>query len=487
MEQRGVVSGLAIAALATGCVHVRAQSPQPLAVSAHIQVAAQGPRLESVPDVPEVPGQRVNAAMIHAALDQHGRWIDHATYGVVWIPSLDETGAEFVPYGTQGRWVLTDAGWYWQSQFAWGWLTFHYGRWVLLEESWAWVPGGLFAPAWVDWRVGNGWIGWAPLPPRGAAYTAPYAFCAYADLTAVDVWTRVRYGAAGASLYAATTSVAPTYGVGGGVYSWGPSRETVGTGPVVVPVAHAWREETSPRSGTPARASGSVTASARPVGARGSNVLPLASASRLDLPAPRPPLDPTAPRPAPAISDASLAAYPRIPSGSRYRTPDTLVIPSSASAPRLRETISLGTTDPVLPPSSVGMPAVPSPVAAAPAAPAPIRVPYIPPRVAPIASPPPIASMPPAYGAPSHPIAPPADGWSAPPPAVPAPPVAHVSAPVSHAPVPHAIPPYQHPAAVPVAVPPAAPVFRPPTPSVPVPVPPAPVRSALPMAVPIVR
>ena len=31
---------------------------------------------------------------------------------------------------------------------------------------WVWVPGVEWAPAWVTWRVGGGYIGWAPLPPH---------------------------------------------------------------------------------------------------------------------------------------------------------------------------------------------------------------------------------------------------------------------------------------------------------------------------------
>jgi hypothetical protein len=34
------------------------------------------------------------------------------------------------------------------------------------------VPGIEWAPAWVSWRVGGGYVGWAPLPPRGAVVAA---------------------------------------------------------------------------------------------------------------------------------------------------------------------------------------------------------------------------------------------------------------------------------------------------------------------------
>jgi len=48
----------------------------------------------------------------------------------------------------------------------WGWATYHYGRWVNLDGTgWCWVPGYTWAPAWVSWRYGDGYCGWAPLPP----------------------------------------------------------------------------------------------------------------------------------------------------------------------------------------------------------------------------------------------------------------------------------------------------------------------------------
>ncbi|MCY1060360.1 hypothetical protein OV142_35060 [Nannocystis sp. SCPEA4] len=37
-----------------------------------------------------------------------------------------------------------------------------------------WVPGEVWAPAWVDWRWGGGYVAWAPLPPpTRSARTAP--------------------------------------------------------------------------------------------------------------------------------------------------------------------------------------------------------------------------------------------------------------------------------------------------------------------------
>jgi hypothetical protein len=73
--------------------------------------------------------------------------------------------ADWAPY-TDGHWVYTDDGWTWVSDESFGWATYHYGRWVNLDGTgWCWVPGYTWAPAWVSWRYGGGYCGWAPLPP----------------------------------------------------------------------------------------------------------------------------------------------------------------------------------------------------------------------------------------------------------------------------------------------------------------------------------
>jgi len=47
-----------------------------------------------------------------------------------------------------------------------GLATYHYGRWVYDSYyGWLWTPGTQWAPAWVSWREGGDYIGWAPLPP----------------------------------------------------------------------------------------------------------------------------------------------------------------------------------------------------------------------------------------------------------------------------------------------------------------------------------
>jgi hypothetical protein len=97
-------------------------------------------------------------------LSPNGRWIDYPEYGYVWVPSGING---FRPYETGGHWVWTDDyEWMWVSDYSWGWATFHYGRWF--EDpyyGWMWMPGYEWAPAWVAWRDGGDYYGWAPLRP----------------------------------------------------------------------------------------------------------------------------------------------------------------------------------------------------------------------------------------------------------------------------------------------------------------------------------
>ncbi len=277
-----VVCSLALVSMAVGCVQyaqptyarvvISAAAPPSSGADANVAVAAP----TDIPDVPSVPGQRVDAETIRRALSGYGTWDRDDVYGAIWYPAPGAIATDFVPYGTQGHWVQTDAGWYWQSDLRWGWLTFHYGRWVMVRETWAWVPGRMFAPAWVDWRVGGGYVGWAPLPPAGALYTAPYAFCTYDSLYARDLWARTVYGRGTASIYGMTTAVPTSYGIGGAVYAWGPTPvavparpgQSAAPPPVLVPVATAWSGEagSNPRAGSPAGSS-PVATMGRPVGA----------------------------------------------------------------------------------------------------------------------------------------------------------------------------------------------------------------------------
>ena len=106
----------------------------------------------------------VNYQTFYDDLSPYGHWIDYPDYGYVWSP---DAGADFRPYGSNGHWVYNDDyQWMWVSDYDWGWAPFHYGRWFYDPVySWLWVPGYEWAPAWVAWRGGGDYYGWAPLRP----------------------------------------------------------------------------------------------------------------------------------------------------------------------------------------------------------------------------------------------------------------------------------------------------------------------------------
>ena len=110
-----------------------------------------------------------------SALSPYGNWVEDPSYGRVWVPSQEVVGNDFEPYQSSGQWVASnDYGFTWVSDYDWGWAPFHYGRWTCLDGyGWGWVPGSLWGPAWVDWRYGGGYVGWAPLAPRGVVVPPP--------------------------------------------------------------------------------------------------------------------------------------------------------------------------------------------------------------------------------------------------------------------------------------------------------------------------
>jgi uncharacterized membrane protein YgcG len=107
-------------------------------------------------------------------LSPYGAWQDVPDYGRVWVPSPSVVGYDFTPYGTGGNWVDSEYGWTWNSDYDWGWAPFHYGRWMVMGgRGWCWIPGTTWGPAWVNWRWGGGYVGWAPMGPRGVVIGPP--------------------------------------------------------------------------------------------------------------------------------------------------------------------------------------------------------------------------------------------------------------------------------------------------------------------------
>jgi len=132
---------------------------------------------------------RMDTTYFYDYLAPYGAWVEYPAYGYVWIPYGTKYG--WRPY-TYGRWLWTNHGWTWISSYEWGWAPFHYGRWGWdISLGWFWVPGHIWGPAWVSWRNGGAYIGWAPFPPdvefvfgvgvRTLPYPIPDTFWVFVD------------------------------------------------------------------------------------------------------------------------------------------------------------------------------------------------------------------------------------------------------------------------------------------------------------------
>jgi hypothetical protein len=128
---------------------------------------------EPVPTAPPVapptdvaqPTPDQDVAYFRQELSPYGRWLLSEENQWYWQPTVAVDHPDWRPYWDRGHWVYTDHGWYWSSDYPWGWAAFHYGRWNLHpHHGWIWYPDREWAPAWVTWRLGGDYCGWAPLP-----------------------------------------------------------------------------------------------------------------------------------------------------------------------------------------------------------------------------------------------------------------------------------------------------------------------------------
>jgi hypothetical protein len=118
-----------------------------------------------LPFAPQAKSQDVSIDFFYNNLNG-GSWIEVGNYGYCWQPDVAANDPSWRPYA-DGYWAYTDVGWTWVSYEDYGWATYHYGRWVRLTDyGWVWRPGYEWGPAWVSWRFGGGYAGWAPLPPE---------------------------------------------------------------------------------------------------------------------------------------------------------------------------------------------------------------------------------------------------------------------------------------------------------------------------------
>lgn len=143
MKLKSLLSGASVAAML-------ALSPVPFIASL---TAAQAQEAQAT----------VSISIFFDTLAPHGVWVKHPQYRYVFCPKVE---ADWRPY-TNGRWLyLEDYGWYFASDEPFAWAVYHYGRWFDDDRlGWCWVPGNAWAGAWVSWRQGDDFIGWAPLGP----------------------------------------------------------------------------------------------------------------------------------------------------------------------------------------------------------------------------------------------------------------------------------------------------------------------------------
>ena len=144
--------------------------PEPIVTAPNATPATVPPATENTQSPANAyaitPPQQVNYNYFYQTLAPYGSWVDVAGYGWCWQPTVSVIDAGWRPYSNSGRWLWTDCGWYWQSDYSWGWAPFHYGRWYRSPlRGWVWAPDTLWGPAWVTWRYSDTYCGWAPLPP----------------------------------------------------------------------------------------------------------------------------------------------------------------------------------------------------------------------------------------------------------------------------------------------------------------------------------
>jgi hypothetical protein len=133
---------------------------------------------------------------------------------------------------------MTDYGNTWVSDYPWGWAPFHYGRWVYDGYyGWVWAPDEVWGPAWVDWRIGGGVYGWAPLAPGisisfafGGGYYCPNDWWVFVPQRYVlspsfrDYYYGPRYSA---NYIRSTTVINNTYINNGTTYISGPRAQEI--------------------------------------------------------------------------------------------------------------------------------------------------------------------------------------------------------------------------------------------------------------------
>ena len=139
------------------------------------------------------PQQQVTASSFYEPLSPYGKWVMVPGTGYCWQPTVAVVDPGWRPYAQRGHWIDTDCGWYWESDYSWGWAAFHYGRWSQQPRlGWVWSPDTVWAPAWVSWRHSDDYCGWAPLPPT-ACYRPGWGLSYYDGRNGVSIEFGLRH------------------------------------------------------------------------------------------------------------------------------------------------------------------------------------------------------------------------------------------------------------------------------------------------------
>ena len=143
-----------------------ASSTVPVSAGQPPVYASNPPPSQAQPQTTVTETRVVTKEYFHEQLAPYGAWVHVPDYGWCWRPTVAVANVNWRPYYDNGRWMYSDQGWYWQSNYSWGWAPFHYGRWTRHTSfGWVWAPDTVWGPSWVTWRYSNDYCGWAPLPP----------------------------------------------------------------------------------------------------------------------------------------------------------------------------------------------------------------------------------------------------------------------------------------------------------------------------------
>ncbi|RRB07379.1 DUF6600 domain-containing protein [Larkinella rosea] len=178
------------------------------------------------------PGVDVPIESFYDDLAPYGQWVPNQNYGQVWMPDVP---GDFQPYATNGHWAVTEYGNTWVSDYDWGWAPFHYGRWQFDDYygRWIWIPDSEWGPAWVSWRSGGGYYGWAPLGPGmsiNVNINLPFNYWTFVPqiyFTSPRVYSYCVPRTRVVNVYHNTTIINNVYRYNNRSYGYGPRREEI--------------------------------------------------------------------------------------------------------------------------------------------------------------------------------------------------------------------------------------------------------------------